>query len=977
MKRLRPGTWQRRMVSAGLQTLRMTKHYGIDARENLRHAVAGSAPVSYRSWKRDSPPAKPILEHQQRLVADSPHGPRVRVLVVGRGDVVATQRSLQDQSSSMWDLVEVPSIEELGSAISDLSVGADPTDLVVIAEPGDVFRADFVFRVADAAWTNPESVLVHWDDDVNGRSPRFRPEWSPEMLFSANYLGRALAVRVRELAAFEPIYDDVVSNVWKFLLGLDLTTDRVVRVPEVLESLHGRWAEGTPLGVDIVDDALSDREMAATAESGDDCVLVKWRVDSPPLVSIVIPTRHNRELIGPCLESISAGNYPNVEVVVVDNGTESIENAAWYERFDLDLKVLWWDKPFNYSAVNNSGAAAASGDVLVFLNDDTVILDHDWLQDLVGWASSPGIGVVGVQLLDPEGLIQHGGVVLGISGFADHLFAAMAPGSDTIFGSTNWYRNCSAVTGACVAVTRQRFEEIGEFDESFELCGSDVALGLRALIHGYRNVVTPRHLVRHLESATRGTNVPYGDLYASYWRYQRFVRAGDRYWSPNLSLRTGVPKLRSKYEPEPVTWISNALNRNLKVFKQSTSEEEIHSLVAESALVETNITAGLSRHAGISGRHMPRTLNWFVPDLDSPFYGGINTALRMADHLKRHHGVQNRFVVWGSPDERWIRSGITAAFPDLSDVEIAFVDGNEGSYLDTVPEAEAAICTLWLTAYQLAAFNKAQRRFYMVQDFEPMFYPAGSLYALAEETYRLGLYGVCNTDNLRNIYTEDYGGVAASFWPAVDRELFHPDGRRPLDSDGPTRIFLYARPGHWRNCWEIARPALVKLKRELGDQVRIVTAGSWARPSDVGIGIEHLGLLDVFETADLYRKTDIGIALTVSAHPSYLPLEFMACGTPVVAFDNPAGHWLLHDDVNSRLCRRHPESLFESLRDLCGSPGDRVRLGRGALDTIDRDFSDWHATGERFAEIISDPQNCATTGPAVHPGGHGRYNPGP
>jgi glycosyltransferase involved in cell wall biosynthesis len=249
-----------------------------------------------------------------------------------------------------------------------------------------------------------------------------------------------------------------------------------------------------------------------------------------------------------------------------------------------------------------------------------------------------------------------------------------------------------------------------------------------------------------------------------------------------------------------------------------------------------------------------------------------------------------------------------------------------------------------------------------------MFYPAGSLYALAEETYRLGMYAVCNTDELRSICSTDYGGTAASFWPAVDRTLFNAVDRRPLDHDGPATIFLYARPGHWRNCWEIARPALVALKRDLGEQVRIVTAGSWARPEDLGTGIDHLGQLDLSETADLYRRADVGIALTVSRHPSYLPLELMACGVPVVAFDNPAGHWVLHDDVNSRLCRRTPESLRSTLAELALDPATRVRLGAEGERTIDRHHGDWHAVGERFASILADPEGCATTGPPVGPG---------
>ncbi|MCZ7629987.1 MAG: glycosyltransferase [Microthrixaceae bacterium] len=192
----------------------------------------------------------------------------------------------------------------------------------------------------------------------------------------------------------------------------------------------------------------------------------------------------------------------------------------------FEARVLWWHEPFNYSAVNNHAVDAARGELLVFLNDDCRVRSADWLHELAGWATQGGIGTVGVQLIGAEGTIQHGGVVLGLSGFADHLFAGLPPDSETWLGSTNWYRNTMANTAACVAVRRGVFEEVGGFDERFELLGSDVALGLACHGRGYRNVTTPMIDVDHLESVTRGPAVPSHDMFASYWWYQRWLRVG-------------------------------------------------------------------------------------------------------------------------------------------------------------------------------------------------------------------------------------------------------------------------------------------------------------------------------------------------------------------------------------------------------------------------------------------------------------------
>lgn len=239
-----------------------------------------------------------------------------------------------------------------------------------------------------------------------------------------------------------------------------------------------------------------------------------------------------------------------------------------------------------------------------------------------------------------------------------------------------------------------------------------------------------------------------------------------------------------------------------------------------------------------------------------------------------------------------------------------------------------------------------------------MFYPAGSLYALTEETYRLGLYGLCNTERLRNIYADEYDGTGYGFMPAVQSNVFHADGRRPLEHDGPARVFVYARPGHWRNCWELAGLALDEVKRRYGDGVHLVTAGSWAGAEDLGRGIDHRGLLDYRDTGDLYRTCDVGVALTLSKHPSYLPLELLACGVPVVAFDNPAGDWILEHEGNSLRCPRTVDGLADAISRLVEDQALRARLSTRGLESISARHSDWHAALGGIHDFLVDPESA-------------------
>ena len=303
---------------------------------------------------------------------------------------------------------------------------------------------------------------------------------------------------------------------------------------------------------------------------------------------------------------------------------------------------------------------------------------------------------------------------------------------------------------------------------------------------------------------------------------------------------------------------------------------------------------------------------------------------------------------------------IAVAFPRLADAPIPFID--DPAEVGRAPEADVAIATLWETAYLMARAPHARRKAYLIQDYEPGFYPAGTKAALAEESYRFGLYGIANTHHMGALYRSRFGGTVHSFAPAVDRTLLNAAGRRPLDHDDgePVTVFVYARPGHPRNCWELAEPALLEVKARLGNRVRIVTAGSWATPDDLGEGIEHLGFLDVHEYSELYRTTDVALTLQVSEHPSYLPLELMACGVPIVAFDHGAADWLLRHDENSIRTRRTKDALVAGLLELATDPPLRVRLGAQAARDIDERHSNWDAALAGIYPFLRDPGSATT-----------------
>lgn len=503
-------------------------------------------------------------------------------------------------------------------------------------------------------------------------------------------------------------------------------------------------------------------------------------------------------------------------------------------------------------------------------------------------------------------------------------------------------------------VRREVFDRVGGWNEDFQLCGGDVELCLRIGRAGYRVVCTPFADVAHVEGATRGSFVPKDDFATSFWHYQSSLYGGDPFFHPALSTARSIPTLRELDEPGPLELISQVIQRDVLPKGPGDPLTEAVSFAGRLQATPRDLSAVDGLHEENSGYQEVTSINWFVPDFESPFYGGIHTIFRFADHFLERHGVKSRFVVIGTGPERLFRSGLRTAFPQIQDAEIYLAPQGSDDELAEVPWADASIASLWVTCYPLLRFSATARKFYLVQDYEPIFYPAGTVAALAEQTYRMGFYGICNTPTLKDIYEGQYGGRAVSFMPAVD-PIFKAGGRN--GESEPYTVFFYGRPGHPRNCYELAMEALRDLKRELKDRVRIVTAGAWAGPnerSDTSF-VENRGLLEYRTTAELYRQCDAGLVLSVSKHPSYLPMQLMASGCLVVSNVNPASSWLLHDEENCLLAAPTADALREALVRGLTDSDLRRRLTSRALTDIRESFSDWEAQMNDVYRFICDP----------------------
>ena len=401
---------------------------------------------------------------------------------------------------------------------------------VVFVEAGDTLSETALYCVARTGIDDPAVEILYSDEDRvddEGRrhSPRFKPDWSPDLLYSYNYIGGLMACKIglaQRVGGFRSGSKDCL--LYDFLLRSTegLSRERVHHLPEILYHRRGpdlleRSIDSAESRTVAVTDLLTpvDPHLEVLPGQLEGTNRLVWSIGRPcPWVSVIIPTRNQLELLQRCLDSLrSITEYEAFEAVVVDNQSDDLECLAYLDsiRGVPGIRVVELDAPFNYSALNNIAVQESEGEVLAFLNNDVEILSAGWLREMVSHALRPKVGAVGAKLLYPNETVQHGGVVLGGGAKKDAVAAhhnwgleRSAPG---YLGDNQVVRNLSAVTAACMVIRREIFDGVGGFDESnLEVAFNDVDLCLRLGELGYWIVWTPYAELMHHESKSRGSD---------------------------------------------------------------------------------------------------------------------------------------------------------------------------------------------------------------------------------------------------------------------------------------------------------------------------------------------------------------------------------------------------------------------------------------------------------------------------------------
>ena len=440
----------------------------------------------------------------------------------------------------------------------------DAPSYVLVLRAGDVLAADGLLGPLLTTKTTGAPEFIYADDRrpdplaPGSVAAYHKPGWSPDLLMSQNYIGRAWLASAALLAeAGIGLADLAGMGDYAAALRLTEAAARLGAVRQVSLLMLEAGAGETPA---VERKALQAqlRATGSTARVRPGAAPFLHRVERPVgargKVSIIIPSIGARDHILRCLESIR--QHPGgagVEIVVVDNIRRrkiTAAGRAWKSWFRANADVVVEvDEPFNWSRLNNLGAAAASGDYLLFLNDDVEVLHADWLDVLMAEAARPEVGVVGAQLLYPDGKVQHAGMFLsrGMPGSARHAFRFAAADDPCYFGLALSQRELTCVTGACMMVRREVFDAVSGFDEAHAVVNNDIDFCLRLRAAGRSVIFTPHARLVHHELASRAHLKDDFDRSAFLQTWGDVCLAGDPYVSPAIS--TEVDDFAPEEEP--------------------------------------------------------------------------------------------------------------------------------------------------------------------------------------------------------------------------------------------------------------------------------------------------------------------------------------------------------------------------------------------------------------------------------------------
>lgn len=472
------------------------------------------------------------------------------------------QRVAEDPRIVYKKLEKNLGISDNTNACIEISSG----DYIGLFDHDDLLHPSVLFEVMraicdeDADFIYTDELTFVGNNTKNISVHNFKPDYSPDTLRSYNYICH-FSVFSRELmekagGGFRKEYDGSqdydlilrltekashISHIRKALYfwrsHAESTASSISAKPYIIESAH------KALAAHLERVGLSGEVLDGVAPS---IYRINYDIKGEPLISILIPNKDHIDDLKKCIDSIySTSTYSNFEIIVIENNSTEKETFEYYKKLEREenIRVVYWEREFNYSAINNFGAESAKGDYLLLLNNDMEIISPDWLEQMLMLAQRDDIGAVGAKLYYPDDTVQHAGVILGIGGVAGHSHKYFRKEDPGFMSRASIIQNLTACTAACLMIPKAVYEEVGGLDEGYAVAFNDVDLCMKIRKAGYLIAFNPYCELYHYESKSRGAENTKKKIARFNSEIDRFVSrwsaeldAGDPYYNPNLTI---------------------------------------------------------------------------------------------------------------------------------------------------------------------------------------------------------------------------------------------------------------------------------------------------------------------------------------------------------------------------------------------------------------------------------------------------------
>ncbi len=580
------------------KTVRNTKNYGLKStllkiKIRLRTRAA-FATANYNSWiKKRMPNKKELLKQEQTKFS---YNPRFSILVplyeTSEYFLAELIKSVKKQTYKNWELCfsdgsrdseRLRKILEPYMALDDrikyiakkkgpLGISDNTNqayelaggDYIVLGDHDDLFTPDALFECVKVLNNRQVDVIYTDEDKTDEKGKRFfganfKPDFNIDLLRSCNYICHMFVAKktlVDRVGTFNHEFDGAQD--YDFILRCVEQANEVCHIPKVLY----RWRAHTNSTSERPDSKLYAFDAGrraieahykrlgidATVENGDHLGLYKttYKIAGEPLISIIIPNKDHVEDLKKCMDSVDEkSDYKNYEYIIVENNSEEELTFEYYKELEKrdNVRVLYWDKEFNYSAINNFGEKEAKGEYILLLNNDIEVINGDWLSQMLGYCQREDVGIVGARLYYEDDTIQHAGVVIGFGGIAGHAFVTLDEESDLYQSRTKVACDYSAVTAACLMTKKKIYDEVGGLEESFKVAFNDIDFCMKVRALGKLVVYNANAKLHHYESKSRGAEDTFekkerfnSEIKLFNSRWPEIIENGDPYYNVNLTL---------------------------------------------------------------------------------------------------------------------------------------------------------------------------------------------------------------------------------------------------------------------------------------------------------------------------------------------------------------------------------------------------------------------------------------------------------